>query len=53
MENLAEKIFNEALSESNTPKVKQVKKQYREAQVAFHINSLKVVELIKANAVTK
>lgn len=26
MENLAEKIFNEALSESNTPKVKQVKK---------------------------
>ena len=26
MENLAEKIFNEALSESKTPKVKEVKK---------------------------
>ena len=34
-------------------KVKQVKKQYSEAQVAFHINSFKVVDLIKANAVTK
>lgn len=34
-------------------KVKQVKKQYSEAQVSFHINSFKVVDLIKANAVTK
>ena len=34
-------------------KVKQVKKQYSEAQVSFHINMLKAVELIKANAVTK
>lgn len=34
-------------------KVNQVKKQYSEAQVAFHINSFKVVDLIKANAVTK
>lgn len=34
-------------------KVKQVKKQYSEPQVAFHINSFKVVDLIKANAVTK
>ena len=34
-------------------KVKQVKKQYSKAQVEFHINTLKVVELIKANAVTK
>mgnify|MGYP002519759780 CR=1 FL=1 len=41
------------LAGGDQAKVKQVKKQYREAQVAFHINSLKVVELIKANAVTK
>jgi trigger factor len=41
------------LAGGDLAKVKQVKKQYREAQVAFHINSLKVVELIKANAVTK
>ena len=34
-------------------KVKQVKKQYSKAQVAFHINMLKAVELIKSNAVTK
>lgn len=34
-------------------KVKQVKKQYSEAQVSFHINSFKVVDLIKSNAVTK
>ena len=34
-------------------KVKQTKKQYSEAQVSFHINMLKAVELIKANAVTK
>ena len=34
-------------------KVKQVKKQYSEAQVAFHINSFKIVDLNKANAVTK
>ena len=34
-------------------KVKQTKKQYSKAQVAFHINMLKAVELIKANAVTK
>ena len=34
-------------------KVKQVKKQYRESQVSFHIKTLKAVELVKANAVTK
>ena len=34
-------------------KVKQVKKQYSKAQVAFHINMLKAVELIKSNAVSK
>ena len=34
-------------------KVKEVKKQYRQTQVVFHIKTLKAVELIKANAVTK
>ena len=31
----------------------EVKKQYRQTQVVFHIKTLKAVELIKANAVTK
>ena len=34
-------------------KVKQVKKQYHVNQIAFHINMLKAVEIVKANAVTK
>ncbi len=34
-------------------KVKQVKKQYHVNQIAFHINMLKAVEIIKSNAVTK
>lgn len=34
-------------------KVKQVKKQYHVNQIAFHINMLKAVEIVKANADTK
>ncbi len=41
------------LAGGDKAKVKQVKKQYRESQVSFHIKTLKAVELIKANAVTK
>lgn len=41
------------LAGGDQSKVKQVKKQYSEAQVSFHINSFKVVDLIKSNAVTK
>ena len=41
------------LAGGDQAKVKQVKKQYRESQVSFHIKTLKAVELVKANAVTK
>ena len=41
------------ISGGDESKVKEVKKQYRETQVVFHIKTLKAVELIKANAVTK
>lgn len=33
--------------------VKQVKKQYHQAQISFHLKALKVVQLIKDNVVTK
>ncbi len=41
------------LAQGDQAKVKDVKKQYRESQIVFHIKTLKAVQLIKDNAVTK
>ncbi len=41
------------LAQGDPAKVKDVKKQYRESQIVFHIKTLKAVQLIKDNAITK
>lgn len=41
------------LANSDEKMVKQVKKQYHQAQISFHLKALKVVQLIKDNVVTK